>query len=534
MSGSATGADRESAPTAAPQGNNADADTVSPATWLTVFGGVLGAFIAVLNIHITNASLKDIQGALSATLQEGSFISTAYLTAEVVVIPITGWLTMVFGLRRYMLWNTALFIGATILCAMAWNLESMLVFRTLAGLTGGTLIPLSFAIILTLLPPSKQPIGMGMFALTATQAPTIGPTVGGYLTEAFGWQAIFYLQIVPTSIMFVILWRGLAKSATNLSLLKKGDWSGMLAMAIGLGAMIIILEEGERKDWLESEFILRGTILALFCLATFIAIELKRADPFINLRLLARRNFFLSNLVGIVLGLGLYGSVFVMPLYLAQVHGYNAMQIGLVMMWVGLPQLVVVPIVLRLMKVVDLRILLAIGAFIFGLSCLLNIHMTADYARDHLLWPNVLRGLGMPFIMVPLNVIATAEIEQEQVGSASGLFNVLRNLGGAVGIAVLATFLSMRQQFHSNHIVESLSAYNPFTIERLQGYQDYFAQLGADPILAQEQALRAVDAIARRESYVMAYNDCFYFMGAAFIVSLGFIWFMKKLPAPSH
>lgn len=507
---------------------------VSAATWMTVFGGVLGAFIAVLNIHITNASLKDIQGALSATLEEGSFISTAYLTAEVVVIPLTGWLTMVFGLRRYILWNTALFIGATLLCAMAWNLESMLVFRTLAGLTGGTLIPLSFAIILTLLPANKQALGMGLFSLTATQAPTIGPTLGGYLTEAFNWQAIFYLQIVPTSLMFFLLWQGLKKSSTNLSLLKNGDWFGIAAMAIGLGAMIIVLEEGNRKDWLESEFILRGAIIAVICLVLFVAIELKRAEPFINLRLLTRRNFFLSNVVGTILGLGLYGSVFILPMYLAQVHGYNAMQIGLVMMWVGLPQLIVVPIVLKLMKIIDLRILLAIGAFIFGLSCFLNTHMTADYAHDSLVWPNVIRGLGMPFIMVPLNVIATAEIEQKQVGSASGLFNVLRNLGGAVGIAALANFLSNRQQYHSNHILESVSTYNPFTVERLQGFRDYFANLGSDPVLAQEQALRAIDAIARRESYIMAFNDCFYVMGAAFMISLGFVAFMKKIPIASN
>lgn len=507
-----------------------DSDAVSFSTWLTVFGGVLGAFIAVLNIHITNASLKDIQGALSATLQEGSFISTAYLTAEVVVIPVTGWLTMVFGLRRYMLANTIIFVAATVLCASAWNLESMLVFRTLAGLAGGTLIPLSFTLILTLLPPSKQAIGMGMFALTATQAPSIGPTLGGYLTEVFGWQSVFYLQIVPTGIMFLILWQGLKKTPTQLSLLKNGDWFGMLAMAVGLGAMIIVLEEGNRKDWLESDFILNGTILAVTCLVIFVGIELKRTEPFINLRLLKRRNFFLSNLVGIVLGLGLYGSVFIMPMFLAQVHGYNAMQIGLVMMWVGLPQLIVVPIVLRLMKVIDMRILLAIGAFVFGLSCLLNTQMTADYAHDHLVWPNIIRGLGMPFIMVPLNVIATAGIEKEQVGSASGLFNVLRNLGGAVGIATLATFLSIRQQFHSNYILDHVSAYNPFTMERLQDFTNYFGSLGADTILAQEQALRAVDAIARRESFIMAYNDCFYFMGAAFIVSLGFIAMMKKTP----
>ncbi len=515
-----------------PDASIEDDDHVPFSAWLAVFGGVVGAFIAVLNIHITNASLKDIQGAMSATLQEGSFITTAYLTAEVVVIPMTGWLAMVFGLRRYTLINVALFILATFLCAIAWNLESMLVFRTFAGLTGGTLIPLAFTLILTLLPTSKQALGMGMFSLTATMAPTIGPTVGGYLTETFGWQAIFYLQIIPTSLMFLILWHSLEKSPKNLKLLKNGDWLGMLTMAIGLGAMIIILEEGERKDWLESDFILQGAILAITCLVIFVAIELKRANPFINLRLLGQRNFLMGNLVGIVLGLGLYGSVFILPMFLVQVHDYNAMQIGLVMMWVGLPQLVIVPVVLFLSKRCDMRILLAIGAVIFACSCLLNTHMTSGYASTNLIVPNMVRGLSIPFIMISLNVIATAEIDQDQIGSASGLLNVLRNLGGAIGIAGLATFLSMRQQFHSNYILESVSAYNPFTLERLQGFSEYYSQLGSGPILAQQQALQSIDAIARRESFVMAYNDCFYLMGVAFIISLGFIALMKKLPAP--
>ncbi|MBV1883566.1 MAG: DHA2 family efflux MFS transporter permease subunit [Pseudomonadales bacterium] len=505
-----------------------DSDAVSLGTWITVFGGVLGAFIAVLNIHITNASLKDIQGALSATLEEGSFISTAYLTTEIIVIPITGWIASVLGLRRYILWNVALFMIATLSCAIAWNLESMLVFRALAGLFGGALIPLSFTIILTLLPPSKQAIGMGLFALTATQAPTIGPTLGGYLSENFGWQTIFYLQIIPTSIMFIILWRGLTPTKPQLHLLKNGDWYGILAMAVGLGAMEIVLEEGNRKDWFESDFIVRGTILAVFALGAFIYIELRHKNPFINLRLMTRRNFGLANGVNVLLGLGLYGSVFVMPLYLTQVQGYNAMQIGQVMMWVGLPQLIVVPIVLRLMKVVDLRILLAIGATIFGLSCLLNIHMSADYGYDHILLPHVIRGIGMPFMMVPLSVIATAGIEQEQVGSASGLFNVMRNLGGSVGIAMLATFLSLREQFHSNHILESVSLYAPATVERLQQLEAYFSNLGADSVLAHEQALRAIDAVARRESTILAFNDAFYVIGSGFAISLVFIALMKK------
>ena len=298
-------------------------------------------------------------------------------------------------------------------------------------------------------------------------------------------------------------------------------------MAIGLGTMIIVLEEGNEKDWLESDFILRGTILAITSLVIFVVIQLKRSEPFINLRLLARRNFLMANMVGVTLGFALYGSVFLLPIYLVQVHQYNAMQIGMVMMWVGVPQLVTVPIVLRLMKFVDLRILIAIGMLIFSLSSFLNAQMSLDYGFDHLVAVNFIRGLGMPFIMVPLNTVATFGIETKHIGSASGLFSVLRNLGGAVGIAVLATFLSIRQQFHSSHILESVSAYNPLTIERLRGLGDYFGGLGADPMLAQQQALLAVDAIARRESFILAFNDCFYAICVFLWISLFFISNMR-------
>ncbi|MFZ2208839.1 MAG: DHA2 family efflux MFS transporter permease subunit [Porticoccaceae bacterium] len=508
-------------------------DRVSLATWFTVFGSVIGAFIAVLNIMITNASLKDIQGALGATLEEGSFISTAYLTAEVVVIPLTGWFAMVFGLRRFMLSASTMFIGATLLCALAWNLESMLVFRAIAGLAGGTFIPLSFAVILTLLPPSKQPIGIAMFSLTATQAPAIGPALGGYLTETFGWQSIFYLQIIPTSMMLTILWWGLARSQSKLHLLKNGDWLGIASLSVALGAMIITLEEGNRKDWLESEFIQRGAAVALVFFVIFLYRQLCGPNPFINVRLLKRWNFGLANIIGVILGLGLYGSVFITPLYLAQVQGYNAWQTGITMMWFGFPQLIMVPLIVRLMKTVDLRHLVAIGCAIFAWSLLINIDMSADSAYDQLRLANFIRGIGQPFLSVPLAVIATVGIEPAQVGSASGLYNLTRNLGGSVGIAFLATFLTIREQFHSNHVVENISLYSQATIERLDGLQGYFISLGADPVLAGERALRVIDGLARRESMVLAYNDCFYFMGAAFVVGFILTYMLKSYRTPT-
>ncbi|MFP5414728.1 MAG: DHA2 family efflux MFS transporter permease subunit [Gammaproteobacteria bacterium] len=522
-------ADSKSMPAAAVENK----DHVSLATWLTVFGSVIGAFIAVLNIMITNASLKDIQGALGATLEEGSFISTAYLTAEVVVIPLTGWFAMVFGLRRFMLSASTMFIGATLLCALAWNLESMLVFRALAGLAGGTFIPLSFAVILTLLPPSKQPIGIAIFSLTATQAPAIGPALGGYLTETFGWQSIFYLQIIPTSIMFTILWWGLARSQSKLQLLKNGDWLGIASLSIALGAMIITLEEGNRKDWFESEFIQRGAAIALVFFVIFLYRQLRGTNPFINVRLLKRWNFGLANIIGVILGLGLYGSVFITPLYLAQVQGYNAWQTGVTMMWFGFPQLIMVPLIVRLMKAVDLRHLVAIGCAIFAWSLLININMSADSAYDQLRLANFIRGIGQPFLSVPLAVIATVGIEQAQVGSASGLYNLTRNLGGSIGIAFLASFLTLREHFHSNHVVENISLYSHATVERLEALQGYFIALGADPVLAGERALRVIDATARRESLVLAYNDCFYFMGAAFVIGMVLTYMLKSYRTPT-
>ncbi len=510
-----------------------DEDHVSLRTWLTVWGSVIGAFIAVLNIVVTNASLKDIQGALSATLHEGSFISTAYLTAEVIIIPLTAWFVQIYGLRRFVLTASAIFILSTLACAMAWNLESMLVFRAIAGFSGGTFIPISFTCILTLLPPSKQPLGLAMFSLTATQAPSLGPTLGGYLTENMGWQSIFYMQIFPTMLMFGILWWGLEKSKGDRSLLKSGDWTGIGMLSLALGAMIIILEEGNRLDWFESQAILRGSIFAGVCFLIFVYRQLWGENSFINLRLFKRWNFSLANIVGVVLGLGLYGTIFITPLYLIQIHNYNAWQIGVTMMWFGFPQLLMVPILVKLMQTVDPRHLIAIGCATFAWSCLININMDADYAYDQLRLANLIRGFGQPFLTIPLAVMATVGIEKAQAGSASGLYNLTRNLGGAIGIAFLATFLSTRQQFHSSHILENISLYNPLTVERLQGLQGYFANLGSDTLLAQQQALSAVDAVARRDSYIMAYNDAFYIIGAAFLVAVVLSYMMKKPQPPA-
>src|SRR5271154_4130111 len=325
-------------------------EKVSATTWLAVGGSIIGAFIAVLNIQITNASLPNIQGAIGAGIDDGGWISTAYLVAEIVVIPLTGFLTPVFSLRRYLLANTVMFLVMSVACAFATNLEQMIAMRALQGFFGGVLIPLAFTITLTMLPRSKQPIGLALFAVSATFAPAIGPTIGGYLTQTYNWRYIFYINLVPGAVMLGFLWPTLPVGQMKLSLLKHGDWTGMATLAIGLASLQTVLEEGNKDDWFGSDLIVRLTIVSVVAFALFFWIELTKERPLLNLRLLARRNFGLGSISNLILGMALYGSVFLLPNYLSQMQGYNSQQTGEVLAWTGLPQLVLIPFVPWLMR----------------------------------------------------------------------------------------------------------------------------------------------------------------------------------------
>jgi len=508
-----------------------NSDQVSLKTWIGLAGTILGAFMAVLDIQITNASLQDIQAALGATLEEGSWISTAYLVAEIVVIPLTGWLSRVFSIRWYLFTNAALFTFFSVCCAWAWNLNSMIVFRALQGFTGGVLIPMAFTFIITKLPSTKQPIGLAMFALTATFAPSIGPTLGGWLTENYSWHYVFYLNLIPGLLLLAAVWYAVEPQPLQLGLLRQGDWGGIVAMAIGLGSLQVVLEEGSRKDWFSSDLIVRLSVIAAIFISIFFWIELTRRRPFINLRLLKRRNFGLASIVNVSLGVGLYGSIYILPLYLAQIQQYNAMQIGEVIMWAGVPQLFIVPLVPKLMQRVDIRLMIAVGVSLFAVSCFMNSTMTHDTGIEQLRWSQLIRAMGQPLIMVPLSSIATANIEPEQAGSASGLFNMMRNLGGSMGIAVLATLLTRREQFHSNRLGESISLYDPTTQQRIEQMTQYFMSRGADLLTAKQQAIAALSNIVRREAFVVAFNDCFYFIGMALLLSGIAILFFKKTKA---
>jgi DHA2 family multidrug resistance protein len=519
-------------PAASAQAAEPATQAVSAKTWIAVIGATLGAFMAVLNIQIVNASLADIQGAIGAGIDDGGWISTSYLIAEIVVIPLSGWLATVFSVRNYLLTNAVLFLVFSAACALAENLPQMIVLRAVQGFTGGVLIPMAFTLIITLLPKSKQAIGLAMFAVSATFAPAIGPTIGGYLTENFGWQYIFYVNAVPGAIMIGMLFFSLDAKPMKLSLLREGDWAGIVTLAIGLSALQTFLEEGNKDDWFGSPFIVRLAWIAAIALTSFVAIELTAKKPLLNLRILFRRNFGFGVLANFLLGVALYGSVFILPVYLTRIQGYNSEQIGMVLAWTGLPQLLLIPLVPRLMQRIDPRIVVGIGFALFAASNFMNIHMTNDYATDQLFWPNIVRAIGQALVLTPLSAIATAGIEPENAGSASGLFNMMRNLGGAIGIAALQTVLTKREQYHSNVLSQSVSLFEQATRTRIEQLTQYFMNHGViDHMDALHRAYVAIGKVVQKQAFILAFSDTFYLLGAALVVALLATLLLRK---PDH
>ena len=504
---------------------------VSRSQWLALFGAMLGAFMAVLDIQIPNSSLNDIAGALGCSLDEGSWISTAYLVAEIVVIGTTGWIAKVVSIKRYLLFSTVAFVCFSILCAFAQNLNMLILARVLQGLSGGSLIPMAMMINIIIMPPKAQPVGNAIFAMTATFAPAVGPTIGGWLTDNYGWQWIFFINVVPGVLMVFLIGANLPADEAKPELLKEGDYWGIFTMGVGLGSLEYVLEEGERKDWFGNPLIVRFAIIAVIFITLFLVHEMRTEKPFVNLRVFANRNFMLCSMILSALGLALYGSVYLIPLYLAQVQGYNSLQIGETLMWAGLPQLFILPFVPRLMKVIDPRILAGFGVLLFSGSCFMNSYLSPDYAMDQFRTANIIRALGQPFLFVPLLSMSTMGIPRSEAGSASALFNMSRNIGGSVGIALLSTVVTQREHFHSVRIGESVTTYTAALHTRLDALTAVFTAKGIDPATATSYALTAVNRSVQKQSYIQAYSDAFFVIGTVLLLSGAALFF---LPKPQH
>ncbi|MGA8402082.1 MAG: DHA2 family efflux MFS transporter permease subunit [Stellaceae bacterium] len=489
----------------------------------------MGAFLAVLNIQITNASLPYIEGGIGTGGVYGTWVSTAYLIGEIIVIPLTDFMSRVVSMRRYLLANTALFLFFSVLCGHAHSLSEMIVFRALQGFTGGVLIPLAFTIVMTMLPRSKQAIGLAGFSVSATFAPAIGPTIGGYLTDYYGWPWVFYVNLAPGLLMLAALWLTLPRSAPQPQLLRRGDWLGIALMAVGLAAFQAVLDDGNVYNWFDSPFIVKLSLVSALALAAFVLWQFIAAAPLVNFRLLGRRNFGLGTLGNFLLGFALYGSAYLLPQYLAVAQGFDAEQIGEVMAWTGLPQLLVIPLVPLLMKRIDSRVLVGVGLVVFAASCFMNLWLDQDYAAPQFFWPNVIRALGQAIVMTPISAIALVGIAQSEAGTASGLFNMMRNLGGAIGTAAIETFFTRREQFHSAMITPQASLLDPATRARLADLQRYFMAHGyPDPAGAMHRAIIAIGDTIRGQATIMGYADSFALIGVVLLVAVVAVAMLRK------
>ena len=503
----------------------ADSERVDPLRILAFLAMCFGMFMAFLDIQVVSASLSEIQAGLAASSDEITWVQTSYLMAEVVAIPLSGFLSRALGTRIMFAGAAAGFTFASLMCGLTSTMGQMIVWRALQGFIGGGMVPTVFASAYTIFPRSKQPIITPIIGLVATLAPTIGPTVGGYLTDMLSWHWLFFINIVPGILVTIAAITLIDFDKPNLSLFERFDWIGLIFMALFLGALEYVLEDGPRYDWFEDSTIAFAAAVSAASAVIFFARVLIARQPIVDLRAFVDRNFALGSMFSFVLGIGLYGLTYLYPIYLGEIRGYNALMIGQTLFISGATMFLTAPIVGSLMTRIDARLMLTAGFAIVAISNWQMSYLTRDWDFWQLLVPQVLRGFGMMFAIVPITNISLGTLAPDRLKNASGLFNLTRNLGGAVGLAGLNTVLDKRIDLHLARLHESVTWARKPVLETLNGLAARIP--GSD---AQNTALKQLFLFTRLQGTVMAFADVFLLLCLMFMVFAGLVWLMRRLP----
>ncbi len=478
---------------------------------------VLGMFMAILDIQIVAASLPQIQAGLAASADQISWVQTSYLIAEVMMIPISGYLSRALSTRVVFSVSAAGFTLASLGCGLAWNMDVLIVMRAIQGFVGGAMIPLVFSTSITAFPRSRSMQISAGIGLIVTLAPTIGPTLGGALSEYLSWHWLFFVNVIPGALIAVVVWLYADFDKPTPAMLTRFDGAGFVMMATALGLVEFILEEGPGDDWFASRTISAMTIIALAAGVGFFWRSTRRANPLVDFSVYRNSNFSAGCMVAFSTGVALFGLVYILPLYLARIRGLNSLQIGETLLVTGAAMFLAAPIAAMLSKRFDPRLVAAAGLIILGVSTAQMTKLTADWAYWEFFWPQVGRGAGLMMTMAPLNVIALGTLDPAKVPGASGLFNLSRNLGGAFGLAIINTVLNDRTVHHTRMLADNFDLSRSVVEERLSSLTAYFAMQGhADPAAA---ALRALANIARREASVLAFTDVFQLITLACLVT---------------
>jgi MFS transporter, DHA2 family, multidrug resistance protein len=506
-------------------------ERASASDWIAVAAGALGALLATLDISITNSALPQIQGEIGATGTEGTWISTGYLMSEIVMIPLAAWLTRVFGLRNFLLTNATLFIAFSMTCGWSHSLGVMIAGRIGQGFTGGAMIPTAQTIIRTRLPRSQLPVGMTVFGLTALLGPLLGPVIGGWLAENISWSWCFFVNLPVCIALITLLLAGLEADKPHWEAFFKADWVGIVGLAIGLSSLTVVLEEGQRERWFESSMIVSLAWVTFAGMALIAISQFVAKKPILRLSLMRNARFASVNIIVFVVGAGLYGISYLLPQFLSLVAGYNAEQSGAVMLLSGLPAMLAMPILPRLLDKVDIRALVVIGLIAFAWSCMLDTTLTAQSVGSDFTWSQLTRGVGQILAMMPLNQAAMAAVSREESGDAAGLYNMARNLGGSVGLAIIGTLIDRRETFHTAVLRESITSNSLIGQERIAASAgNFFAQTG-DMAYAKMQALGQIAAQIQIQSMVITFSETFWLLGIALLACIPLAFLLKK---PQH
>lgn len=499
-------------------------ETISTRRLIAFLIMVFGMFMSILDIQIVSASLAEIQAGLSASSSEVAWVQTSYLIAEVIAIPLSGFLSRALGTRLLFAISASGFTFASLMCGLTSTIEQMILWRAIQGFVGAGMIPTVFASAYTVFPRSKFHIVGPIIGLVATLAPTIGPTVGGYITDLMSWHWLFFINIVPGIGITIGVLMLVDFDEPNLPLLRQFDWWGLLSMAGFLGSLEYVLEEGPRNDWLQDDSIAFFAGICAISAVAFFYRALTQKEPIVDIRAFTDRNFALGCMFSFCVGIGLYGLTYIYPRYLAEVRGYSALMIGETVFVSGAAMFISAPIIGRMMTKVDMRYMIAAGLLIFALSSWQMTWITKDYDFYELLLPQIMRGVGIMMAMVPVNNIALGTLPPERLKNASGLFNLTRNLGGAVGLALINTLLDHRTDLHISRLHDRVNWGNAVAVETLNMLTQKFQGAGNASLMA----LKQLSLIVHRQAVVMSFGDAFFVLTVLYVCLSLLVLFVNK------
>lgn len=493
---------------------------------------VMASMMQLIDTSIVNVALPHIMGNVGANLTQAEWIVTAYVFGTIIIVPLTGWLSEFFGRKKYYLFSIATFVLASVFCGQATNIWELIFFRFIQGIAGGGLLPTSRVILIENYPPEELAMANALFGMGVVVGPTIGPTLGGWLTTSFSWRWIFYINIPVGIVSFLLAVINVEDVKAKISKITSVDWWGILLLILGFGSLQIMLQQGERDNWFASDFITWLAVISVIGILLFIWRELTAENPVVDLRVMKVGNVAIGSLFGFIMGLGLYASVFVFPLFLQNLLGYSAFQTGLILLPSALTAGLMMPVVGNLLnKGVSARLTAAVGFVLFFVFSWLMSSQNLYSGGGDFIFPLILRGIGLGCLSVPINTIALMGLEGHNLGEATGFISLTKKLGGSFGIASVSTFLDWRDALHRTRLVNYITHFDDAVRNRLSSLMHGFQSSGSSAAVAHQQAYKAMAGTLMRQVQMMSYNDIFLAVGVFFLFCIPLLVFTYKIEA---